>query len=326
MKGELVMELFPSLRRPGACHRTHDQPTKPTGAAVHTLVTKREHWPDILCPMRPDTISNMRDINVASPPSPSPEPVQAVAPTGDAAHLDTAPIESTEPDRDMLVDAVEAAGSHAWVGRGLTAPLRKLWLDVSFTGLENVPTDGPVVLAANHLAFIDSLLVMYCLDRPVSFLGKAEYLNNPIARRLFPMTGMLPLDRTGRRARVTLKRVQQILSAGGVVGVHPEGTRSRDGLLNPGHSGVAQMALRANAPVVPVALIGTADAQPVGQIIPTFRSPIEVRFGAPIGMGRWARNRRTRTAREELTEEVMAELAALSGQQRRAQVPEPILA
>ena len=186
-------------------------------------------------------------------------------------------------------------------------------------------------MAANHLAFIDSLLVMYSLDRPVSFLGKAEYLNHPVARRLFPMTGMLPLDRTGQRARVTLRRVQEILSEGGVVGVHPEGTRSRDGMLNPGHSGVAQMALQASAPIVPIALIGTDVAQPVGTIVPGFRSKIEIHFGAPIGMGRWASNRRTRRARTELTEEVMQSIAALSGQersglsQRSHYVPEPTL-
>ena len=227
------------------------------------------------------------------------------------------------PDRDGLAEAIASAGSRAWVGRGLSAPLRKLWLDVDHVGLENVPTEGPVVLAANHLAFIDSLLVMYSLDRPVSFLGKAEYLDHPIARRLFPMTGMLPLDRTGKRARVTLRRVQEILGEGGVVGVHPEGTRSRDGLLNPGHSGVAQMALQASAPIVPVALVGTDRAQPVGTVIPGFRSKIEICFGAPIGMGRWASTRRTRQARTELTEEVMQSIAALSGQERRTHASEP---
>lgn len=220
-----------------------------------------------------------------------------------------------------LTQAVAAAGSHAWVGRRLSAPLRKAWLDVTHTGRENVPTDGPVVLAANHLAFIDSLLVMYSLRRPVSFLGKAEYLDHPVARRLFPMVGMLPLDRTGHRSRVTLRRVQEILADGGVVGVHPEGTRSRDGVLNPGHSGVAQMALRADAPIVPVALIGTDLVQPVGQNIPSFRGKVEIRYGAPVGMGRWAQNRRTRIARDELTEEVMESIAALSGQERRTTAP-----
>jgi len=243
-------------------------------------------------------------------------------------HRDAIMTNDTElesPDRDRLRDAVDSAGSHAWVGRTLSLPLRRLWLDVTHVDRKNVPTEGPVILAANHLAFIDSLLVMYSLERPVAFLGKSEYLDHPVARRLFPMTGMLPLDRSGRRARVTLTRVHEILENGGAVGVHPEGTRSRDGMLNPGHSGVAQMALRANAPIVPVALVGTDTVQPVGTRVPKFRGEVEIRYGAPIGMGEWAGNRRTRTAREELTEEVMASIASLSGQQRRATTAEPEL-
>jgi len=245
---------------------------------------------------------------------------EAVTKTADAT-----PVAPAGVDKDVLAAAVASAGKHAWIGRGLSAPLRNRWLDVTHVGLENVPATGPVVLAANHLAFIDSLLVMYSLDRRLSFLGKSEYLEHPIARRLFPMTGMLPLDRSGKRVRVTLDRVHEILDEGGVVGVHPEGTRSRDGLLNPGSPGVAQMALRSGAPIIPVALTGTGEAQPVGKIIPRFHSPIEIRFGAPIGMGRWANNKRTSTARAELTEEVMQSIAALSGQQRREAVATSVL-
>lgn len=220
-------------------------------------------------------------------------------------------------DTDRLEAAVASAGKYAWLGRGLSLPLRRAWLNVDHVGLENVPTTGPVVLAANHLAFIDSLLVMYALQRPVAFLGKAEYLDHPIASRLFPMTGMLPLDRSGRRTRVTLDRANQILTDGGIVGVHPEGTRSRDGLLGKGHRGVAQMALRASAPVIPVALVGTDTAQPVGQAIPNFRGKVEVRFGAPIGLGPWADAPRSAKSRTELTDEIMDAIGALSGQERR---------
>jgi len=244
------------------------------------------------------------------------------APTHDRGET-PAVAQDQAPERDRLAEAVAAAGNRAWLGRALSTPLRKAWLNVNHVGLKNVPTHGPVVLAANHLAFIDSLLVMYSLDRPVSFLGKAEYLDHPIARRLFPMTGMLPLDRTGRRSRITLDRANEILVDGGVIGVHPEGTRSRDGLLNPGHRGVAQMALRAGATVVPVALVGTDVAQPVGQVVPNFRSPIEIRYGAPIGLGRWSQNRRSSVARAELTDEIMDSIAALSGQERRQATAEP---
>lgn len=218
---------------------------------------------------------------------------------------------------DDLQRAVDSSGRFATVGRVASLPLRRGWLDVTYVGRENVPTSGPVVLAANHLAFIDSLLVMYSLDRDVAFLGKADYLEHPVARHLFPATGMLPLDRSGRKARVTLNRAHEILSEGGVIGVHPEGTRSRDGLLGPGHRGVAQMALRSDATVVPVALVGTDMVQPVGQRLPRYRGRVEIHFGAPIGLGRWARARRSATSRAELTEEIMAAISALSGQPRR---------
>lgn len=215
-----------------------------------------------------------------------------------------------------LVTAVQTAGRHRWLGRALSYPLRHGWLQLSHVGRENVPTEGPVVLAANHLAFIDSPLVMFGLDRSVTFLGKAEYLRHPLARRLFPAAGMLPLDRSGRNSRVTLDRVAEVLADGGVVGLHPEGTRSRDGLLHHGHTGIAQIALRAGAPIVPVALVGTGEAQPVGRVVPRFRSSVEVRYGAPIGLGRWANARRSASSRRELTEEVMEAIAALSGQER----------
>lgn len=217
-----------------------------------------------------------------------------------------------------LVRAVDRSGDYRWAGRALTFPLRRLWLNVDHQGIENVPAHGGVILAANHLAFIDSLLLMYSLPRPVSFLGKSEYLNHPVARHLFPATGMLPLDRSGKRARVTLDRADQILRGGGIVGVHPEGTRSRDGLLGPGHKGVAQMALRSGAPVVPVGLVGTGDVQPVGKMVPSLRGKITIKWGAPIGLGPWASRRRSAQSRRELTEAIMEGIAALSGQEQRA--------
>ncbi|MEM9652644.1 MAG: lysophospholipid acyltransferase family protein [Actinomycetota bacterium] len=226
-----------------------------------------------------------------------------------------APVDRVRPP-DRLDVAVRRTGRYIPLGRVVSAPVRRGWLDVRTVGRDNVPAEGPVVLAANHLAFIDSPLVMFGLDRPVVFLGKSEYLNNPVSRRLFPAVGMLPLDRSGRNSRITLDRVAAILDRGGAVGLHPEGTRSRDGRLHAGHTGVAQIALRAGAPIVPVALVGTAGAQPVGRLVPRFRSRIEIRYGAPIGIGPWADNRRSARSRRELTDEVMTAIAALSGQER----------
>ena len=227
--------------------------------------------------------------------------------TGDTSRVDVA----------QLTAAVESAGRYAWAGRAGTWPLRQGWLNVAHEGRDNVPTQGGVLLAANHLAFIDSLLIMYSLPRPVSFLGKSEYLDHPVARRVFPATGMLPLDRSGRLARITLDHAATLLEQGGIVGVHPEGTRSRDGLLGPGHRGIAQLALRTGVPVVPVGLIGTGEAQPVGQLVPDFRAGITIKFGAPIGLGRWSGARRSAQSRRELTDEIMDSIAALTGQARR---------
>lgn len=230
-----------------------------------------------------------------------------------AGQSETAPGHRTDQSMDA---AIRKAGQHRWLGRALSFPLRNGWLRVRHVGRENVPSHGPVVLAANHLAFIDSPLVMFGCGRPVTFLGKAEYLQHPLARRLFPAAGMLPLDRSGRNSRVTLDRVSEILEQGGVIGLHPEGTRSRDGLLHAGHAGVAQIALRSGAPIVPVGVVGTDDVQPVGRVVPQFRGEVEVRYGAPIGLGRWSDARRSARSRRELTEEVMVAIAALSGQER----------
>lgn len=231
--------------------------------------------------------------------------------------MTVSPTINTQIDTELLTDAVASAGRYAWAGRVGTLPLRRGWLNITHEGRENVPTTGGVILAANHLAFIDSLLLMYSLPRPVAFLGKSEYLDHPVARRIFPATGMLPLDRSGRHARITLDHAVTLLQQGGVLGVHPEGTRSRDGLLAPGHKGVAQLALRADVPVIPVGLIGTGDVQPVGQSVPTFRGQITIRYGAPIGLGRWANARRSARSRSELTEEIMTAIGSLSGQERR---------
>ena len=200
------------------------------------------------------------------------------------------------------------------VARHLTAPLRDHWLDVSVHGAANVPERGGVVIAANHLSFLDSMLIMYALDRPVGFLGKAEYLRRPVTRLLFPATGMIPVDRSGRGVARSLRLAQGRLVAGGIVGIFPEGTRSRDGRLHRGHTGVAHLALRTGAPIVPAGIVGTDAALPPDARLPVRGAPITIRFGAPIGPPPLPGGRRTATARRALTDEVMASIASLSGQ------------
>lgn len=221
----------------------------------------------------------------------------------------------------MTVD--DGIGRWYWTVRRATAPLHRGWLDVTHEDRDNVPAGGPVVLAANHLSFLDSVLLMYSLPRRVSFLGKAEYLEMPVARRLFPAAGMIPVDRDGRDVGRSLTRAADRLAAGEVVGVFPEGTRSRDGRLHRGHPGVAHLALRTGAVIVPVGITGTEAALPPGAHRPR-RCPITIRFGAPIDPGRWTTARPTRTTKQALTEEVMDAIAALTGQARSGEfAPRP---
>ncbi|MGI9600526.1 MAG: lysophospholipid acyltransferase family protein, partial [Acidimicrobiales bacterium] len=166
-------------------------------------------------------------------------------------------------------------------------PLRRLWLDIETEGLANVPTSGPVVLAANHLSFLDSLVLMYETPRRVTMLGKAEYLDSPVTGRLFPAAGMIPVDRTGRGVAWSLRQALDRLADGEAIGVFPEGTRSRNGALAEGHPGVAHLALRSGAPIIPVGIIGSDRAQPVDARLPRFGAPITARFGAPLDLGRW---------------------------------------
>jgi len=213
----------------------------------------------------------------------------------------------------------ETIGRRYWSVRRLSAPLHRWWLDVEREGLENVPEHGGVIFAANHLSFIDSVLLMYSCRRQATFLGKAEYLTMPATRRLFPAAGMIPVDRSGRGVGRSLGLAIDRLRSGEIVGIFPEGTRSRDGMLREGHVGVAHLALKSGAPIVPIGIVGTETAMPPDSLIPR-RTPITVRFGAPIDLGRWSGERPTGGVKREITDEVMDAIAALSGQ-RRAMAP-----
>ncbi|MEM7141291.1 MAG: lysophospholipid acyltransferase family protein [Actinomycetota bacterium] len=206
-------------------------------------------------------------------------------------------------------------GRWYWTVRRMTVPLHGGWLKVDVGGLENVPSDGGVILAANHLSFLDSVLLMYAPPRRVTFLGKQEYVTARATRRLFPAAGMIPVDRSGRGVARSLGLAIERLRAGEIVGIFPEGTRSRDGLLHPGHPGVAHMALKSGAPIVPVGIVGSDRSMAPGRLLPN-RSPISVTFGEPIDLGPWAGRPCNKTTKAEITEEVMACIANISGQER----------
>ncbi|WP_125775745.1 lysophospholipid acyltransferase family protein [Antribacter gilvus] len=189
------------------------------------------------------------------------------------------------------------------------------------TGLQNIPRRGPVILASNHLSFIDSLIIPIVAPRHVAFLAKAEYFNGKglkglISRWFFTTMGDIPVQRDDPRAgQRSLEDALVVLRRGGAFGIYPEGTRSRDGKLHKGHTGVAWLALTAGVPVVPVALRGTDKVKPIGKMPRLAR--IEVQFGAPIDPSRQiTAGTRPAQARRELTEEIMSSIHEMSGQER----------
>lgn len=187
-------------------------------------------------------------------------------------------------------------------------------------GTANVPPTGGVILASNHLSFADSVVIPLTSPRQVAFLAKAEYftgtgLRGWISREWFTGVGSIPVNRDdARAAQESLDLALTHIQAGGAFGIYPEGTRSRDGRLYRGRTGVAWLALRSGCPVVPVALTGTDQIQPVGSRLPR-RAKVRVEFGPPIEVrGRFDGMPQGR-ARRELTDEVMRAILAMSGQE-----------
>jgi 1-acyl-sn-glycerol-3-phosphate acyltransferase len=187
-------------------------------------------------------------------------------------------------------------------------------------GADHVPARGPVILASNHLSFADSVVIPLTSPRQVAFLAKSDYFTGTgvkgwISREWFQGVGSIPVDRDDTRAaQKSLDMALAHLREGGAFGIYPEGTRSRDGRLYRGRTGVAWLALQAGCPVVPVALSGTQDIQPVGSRLPR-RAKVRVEFGAPIEVaGRFDGIPQGR-ARRELTDEVMAAILTMSGQE-----------
>lgn len=185
-------------------------------------------------------------------------------------------------------------------------------------GRENIPRTGPLVLASNHLSFVDSIVIPLVAPRRVVFLAKAEYftghgIRGALTRSFFTAVGAVPIQRgTAGAAQEALDSALKILNDGLAFGIYPEGTRSRDGRLYRGRTGVAWLALTAGCPVVPVALSGTQDIQPVGSRIPRIRK-ITVRFGKPLDFSH-LQGAKPGLARREATDAIMAAIHELSGQ------------
>ncbi|WP_201787163.1 1-acyl-sn-glycerol-3-phosphate acyltransferase [Actinoplanes sp. TFC3] len=199
--------------------------------------------------------------------------------------------------------------------RAALIPAAHLSFRPTVEGLAYVPESGPVILAANHISALDSFLIPLVSPRPVHFLAKAEYFTgNPLLRTAITGLGAIPVPRGGHRAaQAALETSLAVLKDGRAFGIHPEGTRSRDGRLYRGRTGVAWLAIASGAPVVPVALIGTDKVHPIGTVLPR-PGKVTVRFGAPMLFPQPSGS--MSKARREATDEIMDAIAALSGQPR----------
>ncbi|WP_370655300.1 lysophospholipid acyltransferase family protein [Microbacterium terrisoli] len=199
--------------------------------------------------------------------------------------------------------------------RFLLVPLARVLYRPRILGRENVPRTGPVIFASNHLSFIDSIAIPISAPRTVRFLAKATYFDSWLSKTLFTAVGASPVRRgAGQAALDALDQQKHLLEAGEAIALYPEGTRSLDGRLYKGRTGVAFLALQTGAPVIPVGLIGTDVIMPVGAKFPRLRPRATVTFGKPIDVSPHGPATSGR-ARRLATDEIMAAIHELSGQE-----------
>jgi 1-acyl-sn-glycerol-3-phosphate acyltransferase len=201
-----------------------------------------------------------------------------------------------------------------WVVKGVLTPIMRVCFRVKVEGRENLPTRGPVILASNHRSFLDSIFIPAIVRRRVTFVAKAEYFDDPKTAWFFRGVGQIPVRREGGSAgERALAAATEVLNDGGVFGIYPEGTRTRDGYLHRGHTGVARLSLRTGTAIVPVGLIGTDEVQPVDKKMPRLFRRVTVRFGEPLEPERYGDYEQEHLALRELTDELMYEIGQLSG-------------
>ncbi|HWO67655.1 MAG TPA: lysophospholipid acyltransferase family protein [Umezawaea sp.] len=201
----------------------------------------------------------------------------------------------------------------------VVSPIARMVYRPTVEGLENIPGTGPVILAANHLSFVDSMIIPIVVPRRVYFLAKAEYFEGTgfrgaLSRWFFTGMGNIPVRRgQGRSARDSLDTVIKVLEDGEAFGIYPEGTRSLDGMLHRGRTGVARIALESGAPVVPIGLVGTDKVMAVGRKLPKI-VPVTVRFGKPLDFSRYAGMQDSLPVLRSVTDQIVYNILELSGQ------------
>lgn len=224
-------------------------------------------------------------------------------------------------DSSSQDDAADGPGAFYWV---LKHVVIGPWLRVLFRpwveGAENLPAKGPAILASNHLSFSDSFFLPLVAPRSITFLAKSDYftgrgLKGWFTKIFFTGVGQVPVDRSGGRAsEAAIATGDRILRAGRLLGIYPEGTRSPNGTMYRGKTGLARMALESQVPIIPVAMINTFEIQPPGSIRPRLRR-VGVRFGEPLDFTRYEGLEDDRFILRSVTDEVMYALMSLSGQE-----------
>ncbi|MET8746107.1 lysophospholipid acyltransferase family protein [Streptomyces sp. NPDC004728] len=202
----------------------------------------------------------------------------------------------------------------------IIGPLLRLFFRPRIEGLEHIPEEGAAIVAGNHLSFSDHFLMPAILKRRITFLAKAEYFTGPgvkgrLTAAFFRGIGQIPVDRSGKEAgQAAIREGLGVLSRGELLGIYPEGTRSHDGRLYKGKVGVAVMAITAQVPVVPCAMVGTFEIQPPGQTVPRIKQ-VTIRFGEPLDFSRYAGMENQKAAVRAVTDEIMYAILGLSGQE-----------
>lgn len=198
----------------------------------------------------------------------------------------------------------------SWTLRTMT---HRLW-DFDVYGSHHVPTEGPAIIASNHVSFCDSIFVPSALPRRAWGIGKSEYMDSWKTKHIVPAMGMIPIDRSGGgAAEAALDIAVEVLGRGHLFVVYPEGTRSRTGDLHKGRTGAARLAIRCNAPIIPLGHRGTADVQPPGSVVLRPFKRVTVHFGAPMFAEDHGDRDDLHTLRR-FTDAVMFEISRLSGQ------------
>ena len=203
-----------------------------------------------------------------------------------------------------------------WGLKALLWPLLRVFFRVRVEGRRHVPRRGPAILAANHQSFCDSLFLPLVVPRRVTYLAKAEYFDDKRIAWFFRAVGQIPIHRSGGNASArALATATEVLEDGKLIALYPEGTRSTDGRVHKGRTGVARLALESRASVVPCAMIDTFEFLPPGSLHPSLKIRPGVIFGKPMEFSRYYGKESDRAALRAVTDEIMAEIAKLSGQE-----------